>query len=369
MSEFLQQNANTYWTITKILSIDSNDRDISKWPNANSFEIETPVDYKNIVSMSLDTINMPTINVFSNTYQNTMLSFWVEPKGWLDPLVNQALLSNQAGYTITITSGTYTSHELALELQGRMNAAVQTYLTSQGVLHPYAYFVVGVNIVSNRLFFGNSHDSFCFNFNTTYAYNACSVPVIFDQYALWGLGYYLGFDKDTYVATESPLSQHFHWSTTPVWLSPDLGSSNPMCYFIEPPCELNLVGDNNNIFMELGGYNSIDEITPYTFRSSDLFKTRSSDFLKSKQNGKHDSAFAKINVGVVNTTYDGLTNTFFSDPPLERLQKFKIFMRHHNGMPVDFKNKNFTFTIAMNLLRPDIPRNYAAQRPPVFSSK
>jgi hypothetical protein len=366
MTEFLQQNANTYWTIKKILSIDSNDRDISKWPLANSFEVEVPVDYKNIVSLALDTIDIPSVNVFSNTYQNTKLSFFVEPKGWLDLNVNQALLSNQAGYTITITSGTYTSDNLALELQGRMNDAVQTYLTSQGVLTSYNFFVVRANTVSNKFIFGNSHDSFSFDFNINYDYNVCNVPIIFDQYALWGLGNYLGFDKDTYTATESTTPQYFYWSASPIWLSPTV----QMCYVLEAPFEFNLIGDNNNVFMDLFGYNSIDEITPYTFRSSDLFKTRSGDSFKSKQNGKHDSAFAKINLrAIINSGFHGLTNTFFSDPPLERLQKLKIVMRYHNGMPVDFQNKHFTCTIAMNILRPDIHRNYSAQRPPVFSGK
>ena len=367
MSEFLQQNANTYWTIQQILSIDSNDRDISKWPLANYFEIETPIDYKNIVSMALDTITIPTVNVFSNTYQNTKLTFFVEPKGWLDIYVNQALLSNESGYTITITTGNYTSANLALELQGRMNDAVQTYLVSKGVLQSYNYFVVVVNSVSKKLFFGNSHDSFSFDFKINYNYNVCGVPIIFDQYALWGLGNYLGFDKIIYTADESSAPQYFYWSPTPVWLSPDLASSNPMCYFIEPPFEFNLIGENNIIFMELIGYNSIDEISPYTFRSNDTFKTRNTDSFKSKQNGKHDSAFAKINKFTTEiNTADGLTTTFFSDPPLERLQKLKIFMRHHNGMPVDFQNKNFTCTIAMNILRPDIHRNYSAQQPPMF---
>lgn len=366
MSEFLQQNANTYWTIQQILSVDSNDRDISKWPLASCFEIETPIDYKNVVSMSLDTVSIPTLNVFTNTYQNTKLTFFVDPKEWVDPVVNEALLSNHDGYTITITTGNYTSANLALELQGRMNAAVQNYLESKGLLQTYNYFVVAVNTVSNKLCFGNSHDSFAFDFRINYDYNVCSVPIIFDQYALWGLGNYLGFDKDVYAADESTTPQYFYWSSTPVWLSPDTNS----CYFIEPPFEFNLVGENNNIFMELIGYNSMDEITPYTFRSSDIFKYRSGDSFKSKQNGKHDSAFAKINKSTTDrSATDGLTNTFFSDPPLERLQKLKILMRHHNGMPVDFQNKNFTCTIALNLLRPDIHRNYSAQRPPVFSGK
>lgn len=365
MTEFLQQNASTYCTIQQILSIDSNDRDLSKWPLANFFEIELPIDYKNIVSMELDTVSIPTLNVFSNTYQNTKLTFWVEPKGWFDPLVIQALLSNPDGFTITITTGNYTAANLALELQGRMNAAVETYFRSIGILHPYTYFVVRENTVSNKLFFGNSRDSFSFDFKIDYDYQVCNVPIIFDQYALWGLGNYLGFDKEMYTAHGATSPQYFHWSPTPVWLSPDLTSSTPACYFIEPPFEINLSGENDTIFMELIGYNSLDEITPYTFRSSDIFKHRCGDSLKSKQNGKHDSAFAKINRSTATTT-DSLTNIFFSDPPLERLQKLKLFMRHHNGMPLDFQNKNFTCTIAVNLLRPDIHRNYSAQRPPVF---
>jgi hypothetical protein len=111
--------------------------------------------------------------------------------------------------------------------------------------------------------------------------------------------------------------------------------------------------------MELAGYNSMDEIRPYTFKSSDLFHA--------KQNGMHDSSFAKINTVTTKiSTTDDLTNSFFSDPPLERLQKLRIKLRFHNGLPVELGNKNFTCVVAFNLLRPDIIRKYNAQRPPVF---
>ena len=67
MSEFVQPNSNTYMTIKKIVSIHSEDRDITKYPQSSLFDVQLPTDYKNIVSITLDNIDIPkSIYVFSN---------------------------------------------------------------------------------------------------------------------------------------------------------------------------------------------------------------------------------------------------------------------------------------------------------------
>ena len=66
----------------KIISIHSNDRDISKWPKANHFEIELPEDITNVQSMRLVEITLPNNHyVFTNAYQNTKLSFDISGVG------------------------------------------------------------------------------------------------------------------------------------------------------------------------------------------------------------------------------------------------------------------------------------------------
>ena len=62
----------------KIMSIHTTDRDKTKWPYGNEFEIQLPEKMTNVQSMRLVTISLPTNQyVFSNEYQNTKLSFSV----------------------------------------------------------------------------------------------------------------------------------------------------------------------------------------------------------------------------------------------------------------------------------------------------
>jgi hypothetical protein len=105
------------------------------------------------------------------------------------------------------------------------------------------------------------------------------------------------------------------------------------------------------IYMELDLYNSIDEITPYTMRSNQM--------MSAKYSGKHNSSFAKIPRIALsgNPVYvskeNFLNNLFFSDPPLERVQKFQFKFRYHDGRLVDFGLTNFSFSIEITMLRPD----------------
>ena len=51
----------------KVVSIHSYDRDNSKWPNSNNFEITLPQSIKNIESIRLIDISLPT-NYYTFTY-------------------------------------------------------------------------------------------------------------------------------------------------------------------------------------------------------------------------------------------------------------------------------------------------------------
>ena len=60
----------------KIISFHSEDRDIAKWPSASHFAVELPGDLRNVQSMRLVEISLPsTQHVFSYANQNTKLSF------------------------------------------------------------------------------------------------------------------------------------------------------------------------------------------------------------------------------------------------------------------------------------------------------
>ena len=279
---------------TKMLSIHSEDRDITQWPDPTQFEITAPVDYKNVVSLRLNDIELPSsYYVFSNINQNTKLSFTI----------------NGQSYTLIITSGTYTYDQLVKELTDMLN---------QTVSDTYTHFKVKYNPVTMKLLFLNNQDQFQFDFTKAEQYD-CNPPIIcYDNYTNWGLGSYLGFDKKKYT---SILRNNV--------------------YTIEPEYTLNLIGDTY-IYMELAYYNNMDEIAPYAYKSNAS--------IHPKVGGKHNSAFAKIPLFPLRPvsfssreTY--LSNLFVSNPPLERIQKFKIKLRHHDGRPVNFNNCNYTFTI------------------------
>ena len=70
---------NTYVSIKKNVSIHSDDRDKSKWPNASEFEIELPQALKQVQYMKLTDITLPSnLCNISSTYQNNKLLFGYE---------------------------------------------------------------------------------------------------------------------------------------------------------------------------------------------------------------------------------------------------------------------------------------------------
>ena len=299
----IQTNSN-YVVFKKSLSVHSEDRDIYQWPDPTQFEITAPVDYKNVVSLRLNDIEIPSsYYVFSNTNQNTKLTF----------------ILNNVKFTIIITSGTYTHDQLTKELTNILNQTISAHMNTT-----YTHFNVTYNPVNMKLLFINDKDIFQFDFTQAETYDCDTKITCYDNYTNWGLGSYLGFDKKLYTSA---------------------GTLNT----IEPEYTLNLYGDKY-IYMELAYYNNIDEVMPYAYKSNAS--------IQPKVGGKHNSAFAKIplfpNTSVSFSSRETyLSNIFFSDPPLERIQKFKFKLRHHDGRPVNFNNCNFTFTIEITMLKPD----------------
>ena len=117
----IQARAQTYTLDRKILSIHSYDRDISKWPNSNYFEIDLPEAVTNIQSIRLVQISIPSNQfVFSNEYQNSKLSF-VHSAITTAPPYGVGTNPNTFEYTITISEGSYTPQELAIEIATKMN--------------------------------------------------------------------------------------------------------------------------------------------------------------------------------------------------------------------------------------------------------
>ena len=110
----------TYVLDRKLLTVHSNDRDISKWPNSNHFEIELPQPLSNVQSIRLLNISLPNNHyVFMDSYQNTKLKFTVKNG------IDQAFI-------ITISEGTYNGSALAAEIETKMNRAVSDGVAGGG---------------------------------------------------------------------------------------------------------------------------------------------------------------------------------------------------------------------------------------------
>lgn len=306
--------------IRQQLSVHSEDRDVRNWPNSNHFEVELPVDYKNVAAMRLLDIELPAnFHVFTHVNQNTRL----------------VLIFRGELLLVEITQGTYRPPQMANELAGQLNAAAATFLSI-----PYTDFSVQYNEISQTFVLLNSTESFGLDFTRS------QFDGTYQNYSSWGLGYNLGFKKATYTATNTTVN--FYWKNTSF-----------TGFVLQAPDTMDLFGDSY-VYMELVLFNSMDEIMPYTERSTALYN--------SKQGGKHNSAFAKIPI-VGRLTYDGdamgqtfmnrtflVPNVFWSEPPLERIQKLKFKFRFHDGRPVDFGTSEFTFTVELSLIRTDVPR-------------
>ena len=287
----------------KIFSIHTEDRDIAKWPTPAVFAVDPPIEYKNVVSLRLADIDLPlNMYVFSEKNQN----------------ISMSVISGSTTKTITISEGTYTGPQLATELQGQ-------FLTEVGV-----GFTVQFDPASLKFVFSGT-SSFILDFTNPLD------STIYTQSAQWGLGSYLGFEKKLYTSSTTNINYQI--------ITPIVGVNS-----IISPFPSSIQGEPY-IYMELDLYNSMDEITPYTMRSNQL--------MSAKYSGKHNSSFAKIpRISISgNPVYvskeNFLVNLFFSDPPLERVQKFQFKFRYHDGRIVDFGLTNFSFSIEITMLRPD----------------
>ena len=70
----LIQNQKDYKVNSKIISIQSEDRDVTKWPSSSQFEVTLPVEYRNVVSLRALDIQIPhTYYIFNCARQNTKL--------------------------------------------------------------------------------------------------------------------------------------------------------------------------------------------------------------------------------------------------------------------------------------------------------
>jgi hypothetical protein len=317
----------------RVLSVHSEDRDITKWPQANTFEIILPEQLLNVQSLRIVQCTFPGKHyTFRKDYQNTKLIVTV--LGGLPQ-------------TITIQEGYYTAAELATELQNALIAVD-------------AGFLVMYDNVKNKLFFGNTSKLFTIKAGEqiTYTLSNCEQPIVWNNYANWGLPFNLGFAKDTATSVLNTAGLPINYFT-----GANQTKASSMINYIEPPTSLMITGDTC-FYLEVEKYNSYDEMYPYN-QSTRLMNGNNA------YAGKVNSAFAKIPIQS-NTEYSYDSRTFFTqnivhyDPPIERIARLKFRFRFHDGRLVDFQNYPFDFSIEFNCLRSEIAKSYNVRVPGTY---
>lgn len=309
----------------KILYIDSNDRDINRWPSPYEFEISCPQNYNNVESIRL--VNIQTINKCYNISEY---------------LQNNKLICSISGQTeiITLDDGFYNYNQLQISLQNSLN---NTFTDTD------PSFVVKYNEVNRKMYIGHMNQDFSLNFQYITYNNNCvnnNYVNVYNQYSRWGLGHTLGYKKDIYTSSNN--NNKFQYENT-TWI-------NNENYIIEPPNAIDL-DENTQIFVELEKLNKADEIKPFIV-----------DKINNTNAGILNSFFAKIPIVLlkenqnINNKECYIEGASYFQPPIDRISKLKIKLRYHNGMLIDLQNTNVTLTFEINQIRNEM-KDYNVRKP------
>jgi hypothetical protein len=328
-------------------------------------------------------------------------------------------LTSNEDYSITIENGFYNPQQIATELTNKFNETVTNRITqyfSEQINNPnlstedvqlyeqaltsfnnsggYTNFVVVYNLVGIKLWFGNISDGFIITNESTFINNvvnnniqcpnnatvtsaASTITIPTSAYRLpdfsfWGLPGYLGFGKCNISSTSSSTATNntnagiynsifvprFYYGNAlnpgdkGYWLLPNPNLTNSQVYWLETPYKINIFGQSQ-MYMEIDGNNCIDETSPYNLSPFTLTTNQT--------NGIVNASFAKIPVPTtpLSQWFDKDRAPYkFYYPPAERMRKFHIRLRYHNGELVNFVNFEFNITLEFTLQQPQLLRNY-----------
>ena len=400
-------NSNSYVVEKKFVSIHSQDRDLKSYPISSLFEIELPQSYENVQSVRLNNWSFPAnYNVFGLESNNLIFIFSLKDiynpseNGVNDPIaiaVYKLLVKinnsdrDFASYKAVITEGFYNPDQMANELSARMNQAVNTkllvlaekirdeegdasYIESLLQYGEYDQFVVAYNSVSQKLYFGNKSSSFSID-NSSDLY--LSENIIFDgsckldprklpDFSNWGLPAFLGFTRVSQVSREGKLEREYQFyygdakrvGDNGKWLVADLPGAQVS--YVVPPAKINFMGPAY-FYMELttnSSFNCIDETSPFNVSEFTLTTNQT--------NGRVDSAFAKIAIPTtpISQWFDNADQPYkWFNPPMQRFRKVACKLRYHNGQLVNFGTFDFSFTLELMIVKPQIQTNLAKNIP------
>ena len=370
-----------YQFYRQYVSIHSEDRDVLKYPNSNSFEIELPEDLLNVSTIRLTNWSFPSnYDAFSSNNLNVTMTFKISsPYNPGENSVSNSLyekifeclfLSSTENFVITIETGFYNPTQMVTELTNKFNLAVTeritTYFTSNNYTTElaqfeaaggYTNFIIVYNFVSQKIWFGNTTDGFTLTNETQLEkytspdFYYCGSKSVAPDFSNWGLPGNLGLSRcNTVSVTGTDTPRFFYGDVFPgdngYWLLPNPVLSGSKVNWVECPNKINLMGPAY-FYMELAGFNCIDETQPYNASPY--------TFSNSSTNGIVNSSFAKI---AIPTT--PISQWFDRDqvpykqflPPAERIRKLQFLLRYHNGALVDFGTFEYSFTLEFLTLIP-----------------
>lgn len=320
---------------TKTISIHSEDRDVSKYKDASKFTVHIPDPIKNVTSIRVKDVILPKHFSYSDKYHNTNIGIDI---------------SNQTTEWITIENGYYNTTSMIEQLKLKINNYFATAAKDVS-------FTLYENAFDNRLHFVVSGDkptdcSFHLQFQ-----DSSSNSNHLDLNAFWGLGYHLGFEKkyDNSGNIEKKSSKKLVVGTDKI-LYNDKYDNNKLKFL--NPNNINIVSHANlhlitsdfmhkiygkrAIYMELDGFNSIDEIDPISARA---------------QFYKPNSSIAKLQLSILNTEEDDtrieqdfLSNKTVFKTPIERLDRCSFQFRFHDGTLVDFAGNELSFSLEIEYI-------------------
>jgi hypothetical protein len=396
----------------KYVSIHSEDRNPLKYPNSAQFEIELPEDLLNVAALRLVNWTFPAnYNTFSELNDNVGMTFLINNP--YNPNINgvtnilaqktfECLFTLQAeNLVIRISDGFYNPQQMVTELTNKFNEAVTVrltnyflagsidasnnpvqqaeYITALNELNTaggYNNFVIVYNNVSQKIWFGNISDGFILTNEIILLKNTlsdslnCGIKAQLPDFSQWGLPGNLGLSRCNTVSDVSfniasrvnssnyngqQVPRFFYGDVFPgdsgYWLLPNTSLPNSNVQWVECFHKINFMG-HGYMYMEIEGQNCMDETSPYNV-SPHTLTTNST-------NGVVNSAFAKIAIPTTPLAQwfdrDSLPYKFYY-PPAERMRRFYIKIRYHNGQLVNFGDFNYSFVIEFTTQLPQLLRS------------
>ena len=319
---------------TKTISIHSEDRDVSKYKDASRFTVHIPDPIKNVTSIRVKDVILPKHFSYSDKYHNT----------------NIGISTNLTTEWITIENGYYNTTSMIDQLELKINH----YFEDKKI---DVSFTLHENTFDNRLHFvvsGNNPNDLSFHLQFQ---DSSSTSNHLDLNAFWGLGYHLGFEKkyDNSGNIEKKSSKIID-SDSKIILYNDKLKDNKLTFLnanninIHGHDKLHVITSDfmhkiygkRAIYMELDGFNSIDEIDPISARA---------------QFYKPNSSIAKLQLSILNTEEDDtrieqdfLSNKTVFKTPIERLDRCSFQFRFHDGTLVDFAGNELSFSLEIEYI-------------------